>query len=531
MSFQQGLSGLNAAAKNLDVIGNNVANSNTAGFKGSSASFADVFANSLSGGGGSSVGIGTALSSVLPQFGQGNISATSSPLDIAINGQGFFRMAANGTASYSRNGQFQLDKDGYIVNTRGQRLSGYPAGAGGTIVTSSPTDLQVSRSDLPPLATTVAATLLNLDSRNGTLPAGSPAVPNVSGASAGHTTSVASAGGQIYRIVAGATTAFTFTSAAGGDTVTAAAIDAGIATNTAALTAAGYTVSGTAALGTLAFTRADGTSFNIVVTDTMATTPGGFAGANFATGSNTVNNGTPAVAGFNLADPATYHSATSMAVYDSLGNSHTLTLYFVKTATNVWKVFGANDGVQIGAVPLGTLNFTTGGVIDTATTTLPFNVSTAVATGAATPLAFTLDLNGSTQFGSGFGVNQLSQDGASSGRLTGFSVGSDGVVLGRYSNGQSLAQGQIVLANFTNPQGLQPLGNNQWAETPQSGQALVGAPNSGSLGVLQANALEDSNIDLTAELVSMITAQRVYQANAQTIKTQDSVLQTLVNLR
>jgi flagellar hook protein FlgE len=531
MSFQQGLSGLNAAAKNLDVIGNNVANSNTAGFKGAQASFSDVFANSLSGGGGNSVGIGTALSAVLPQFGQGNINVTSSPLDIAINGQGFFRMTANGTATYTRNGQFQLDKDGYIVNTNGARLSGYPAGAGGTIVTSSPTDLQVSRSDLPPVATTKTAAVLNLDSRNGTLPAGSAAVPNASTVSGGFTAPIASAGGQIYRIVVGATTAFTFTSAAANDTVAAAAIDAGITANTAALTAAGYTVAGTAQAGTLAFTRADGTSFNIVVTDTMATTAGGFAGAAFATGTNTVNNGTPAVAGFNLADPTTYHSATSMGVFDSLGNTHTLSLYFTKTATNVWSVFGANDGVQIGAGALGVITFTTTGAIDATATTLPFNLSTAVATGAVTPLVFTLDLTGSTQFGASFGVNELTQDGATSGRLTGFSVGPDGVVLGRYSNGQSLAQGQIVLANFTNAQGLQPLGTNQWGETPNSGASLVGAPNSGSLGVLQSNALEESNIDLTAELVSMITAQRVYQANAQTIKTQDSVLQTLVNLR
>jgi len=406
MSFQQGLSGLNAAAKNLDVIGNNVANSNTAGFKGAKASFADVFANSLAGGGGGSVGIGTALSSVLPEFGQGNINVTSSPLDIAINGTGFFRLSANGAASYTRNGQFQLDKDGFVVSTGGARLSGYPAGPGGTIVTSTPTDLQLSRADLPPVATTQAGVVLNLDAR-------APAI----------------------------------------------------------------------------------------------------------------------AAAFNLTDPSTYQSATSMGIYDSLGNPHTLSLYFAKTANNTWNVYGANDGVQIGAAALGTINFTTSGAIDTSTTTLPFNVSAAVATGATSPLAFTLDLGGSTQFGSGFGVNELTQDGSTSGRLAGFSVGVDGVVLGRYSNGETLAQGQIVLANFTNPQGLQPLGSNQWGETPQSGQALLGAPNTGSLGVLQSSALEDSNIDLTAELVSMITAQRVYQANAQTIKTQDSVLQTLVNLR
>ena len=145
--------------------------------------------------------------------------------------------------------------------------------------------------------------------------------------------------------------------------------------------------------------------------------------------------------------------------------------------------------------------------------------------------ALDFDFQGTTQFGSPYGVNALSQDGYTSGRMAGFSVGGDGVVQGRYTNGQTRTLGQVALANFANPNGLQPLGNNMWAETATSGTPLVGAPDSGSMGVLQSSAVEDSNVDLTAELVNMITAQRVYQANAQTIKAQDAVLQTLVNLR
>ena len=225
------------------------------------------------------------------------------------------------------------------------------------------------------------------------------------------------------------------------------------------------------------------------------------------------------------------HSATSLSVYDSQGNAHTLTTYFVKTAANAWSVFAANDGVQIGAGAVGTINFNTDGSINTGATTLPYTISTAVSTGATTPLVFTLDFTASTQFGSSFGVNKLDQDGFQSGKLTGFSISEDGVVLGRYSNGQARAQGQIVLANFTNVQGLQPLGNSLWGETSASGQPLVGAPTTGNLGVLQSGATEESNVDITEELVKMITAQRVYQANAQTIKTQDQVLQTMVNLR
>jgi flagellar hook protein FlgE len=142
-----------------------------------------------------------------------------------------------------------------------------------------------------------------------------------------------------------------------------------------------------------------------------------------------------------------------------------------------------------------------------------------------------MDYSGATQFGSNFSISTLTQDGFTSGRLAGFNTGPDGTILGRYSNGQSKKLGQVALVNFANPNGLQSLGGNAWAESATSGQPLSGVPGTSSLGVLQSSAVEDSNTDLTAELVNMITAQRFYQANAQTIKTQDQVLQTLVNLR
>ena len=403
MSFQQGLSGLNAAAKNLDVIGNNISNSNTVGFKGSEAQFADVFASSAGSSSATSVGIGTSVSAVRQSFGQGNLSVTSNPLDLAINGTGFYRMDTNGSVTYTRNGQFSLDKSGYIVNAAGQNLTGFPATVGGTVTTATPVKLQVSAADLVPAASTQSTAGVNLDSRVTVLPA----------------------------------------------------------------------------------------------------------------------------AGFDITDPATYHGATSMSVYDSLGNSHIMSMYFVKTAANTWDAFVGNDGTLAGAGAAGTLSFTASGALASGS---PFALSLPVTTGAA-PISINLELTGSTQFGSNFGINSLSQDGYAAGKITGYSVGTDGMVQGRYSNGQARAQGQVALATFTNPQGLRSLGANQWGEAPDAGPALIGAPNTGNLGVLQSGALEDSNIDLTAELVDMITAQRVYQANAQTIKTQDSVLQTLVNLR
>ena len=199
-------------------------------------------------------------------------------------------------------------------------------------------------------------------------------------------------------------------------------------------------------------------------------------------------------------------------------------------------IYATNDGIPIGYVPpaapvkAGTITFSSGGIVSAPIPTA-FPIAVPVTSGAGTPFTVSYNLSGSTQFGSTFGVNSLDQDGFTSGRLTGFNTSKDGIIVGSYTNGKSSVLGQVVLSNFRNPNGLQPLGNNVWAETADSGVPLVGTPDSGSLGTLQSSAVEDSNVDLTAQLVNMITAQRVYQANAQTIKTQDQVLQTLVNLR
>ena len=239
---------------------------------------------------------------------------------------------------------------------------------------------------------------------------------------------------------------------------------------------------------------------------------------------------------FDSTDSTTYEFATSASIYDSLGNSHALAMYFVPNGPNaagknVWSVYATNDGAPVGTGAAGTLTFGSDGLIDAASTTTPFNLSIAIGGGATTPLATTLDFSGSTQFGVKSAVNQLTQDGFTSGRLSSYTVSDDGVILGRYTNGQTKPLGQVALANFTSVDGLAPLGDNVWAETSKSGPPLVGAPGAASLGGLESGTVEESNVDLTAELVNMITAQRNYQANAQTIKTQDALMQTLVNLR
>lgn len=441
MGFQQGLSGLNAASKSLDVIGNNISNSNTVGFKMAQAQFADVYANSLSGAGGGGAGIGTRVQTVSQMFTQGNITSTNNPLDIAINGAGFFRMSTNGAITYSRNGQFSMDKEGNIVNAQGAKLTGYAADSNGVLSTGAATTININTSDIAPKVSESVSALFNLDSR--------------------------------------------------------------------------ALVPGT----------------QLPVTSPPVITP----------------------IAFSLSDPLSYNNATSVAVFDSLGNSHVLQTFFVRRdpvatpptapATSEWDVYAAVDGLSIGSVlpappvTIGIVGFDSLGKLTGATP--PFaatdpnalSITIPVLTGATTPFTVKYDMTGTTQFGSAFSVNSIKQDGYTSGKLSKFSTSKDGTIVGSYTNGKTSVLGQVVLANFTNPNGLQSLGDNQWIETATSGPSLVGPPGSGSVGLLTSNATEDSNTDLTGELVSMITAQRVYQANAQTIKTVDQILQTLVNLR
>jgi flagellar hook protein FlgE len=237
-----------------------------------------------------------------------------------------------------------------------------------------------------------------------------------------------------------------------------------------------------------------------------------------------------AVSGLDNFDPnnaSSYTASTAQTVYDSLGNPHNMTMYFAKTSfPGRYQMYTSLDGGTVSAA--SQIQFSNTGAL---TSAMPVNQSFTITNGAISPLTFPLDLTGTTQYGVEFGVNQLIQDGFTSGRLTGVSVAADGIVQGRYSNGKSQNLGQVVLVNFNNPNSLQQLGSNQWAETSESGQPIPGTPGQGSLGAIQSGAVEESNVDLTAELVNMITQQRAYQANAQSIKTQDSVLQTLVNLR
>ena len=504
MSFQQGLSGLNGAAKSLDVIGNNIANASTVGFKGSTTQFADVYANSLNGAGGVSAGIGVKVAAIAQQFSQGNVEASNNPLDIAINGGGFFRTEVAGMVQYSRNGQFSLDKNGFMVNAQGAKLTGYGLNANGQLAAGTPVPLQIDSADLKPVATENIGIQLNLDSRstppsNLQFDANDPTSYNkqipisvYDTLGNAHVLSTyyvrTDSGWNVYAANDGVeVTALKAAAASHGDTPAHATVNAARAaweTATRAIPPVAADIS--AALGA------------------YATAAAALVGA--AAGGDTTGIDDAA------ADAGLVPGATPEQVDAAI-----------------------TKAIRVTPQPIGTLRFDTGGKMDKLATTQggKFTVDLPVFpdTGAELTLPVEINFDNTTQYGSATSEKKLTQDGYSPGSLQRFSAGADGTIVGQYSNGQTRPLGQIVLANFTNPNGLEPLGNNAWAESVASGVPLTGVPGAGGLGALQSSAVESSNVDLTAELVNMITAQRVYQANAQTIKTQDSVLQTLVNLR
>ena len=518
MAFRVAISGLKAASGELDVIGNNIANSNTTGFKKSRSEFVDVFAVTNVGGSGSTPGSGVRLSSISQQFTQGNIAFTDNNLDMAINGNGFFILDDSGTQIYSRAGAFGVDRQGFLSNSEGQNLIAFGADASGNI-TGAAGPIQVNTANIAPQATANMTIELNLDAAETYPPvtpfsstnpntynsststtiydslgnahlaamyyvkAGAP-VTNASTVSGAFTDSVQGAA-QTYSLTVDGISIYTET---GPGTITAAEIQGGLTAASGALAAAGITVSGTVAGGNLAFSRADGASFNIDVVNDAGSN--GFAGADFATGSNTINNGTVAVA-------------------------------------NTWDAYTYIDGALADGPQ--TLAFSTAGALTTpagGTLTTP-----AFAIAGANNISITQDYSSSTQFGSAFSVHGLSQDGYTTGRLSGLDIDSEGIIFARFTNGQSSVQGQIALADFRNPQGLQPVSDTSWGETFSSGAVTQGAPGTASLGLIQAGSLEQSNVDLSEELVNMIIAQRTFQANAEVISTSDAVTQSIINLR
>ena len=402
MSFNIALTGINAANEDLSVTSNNLANVATTGFKGSRTEFGDLFANTQQSA--VATGNGVAVSEVAQQFSQGNIQTTGNTLDMAVSGNGFFVVSNNGALNYTRDGEFQLNSSGEVVNSQGLALQAYPPLANGGFNTGGLANISLNTNLSQPQATSTAQIAANLPA-NATPPPDAP---------------------------------------------------------------------------------------------------------------------------FAATDPNSYNNTTSLTVYDSLGAAHTASLYFINTAPNAWSVQLTVDGTAVGA-PQALDYSQTGALTTPANGKIAFPAYTP-ATGAQA-MNMTFDFSNTTQYGGNFSVSSVQQNGFTTGQLTGISVGQTGVVQAQFTNGRSINLGQLALANFENPQGLQQLGNATWAPTNASGAAVNGVAGNSGFGSIQSGSLEESNVDTTAALVEMITAQRDFQANSEMIKTEDQVTQSIINIR
>lgn len=425
-AMYSGVSGLRAEGEALGVVGDNIANVNTVGFKGQRVIFHDVLGHSILAGSSSAMpGSGVRVGGIQQLFTQGSLANTGVSTDLALNGDGFF--VVQGTVAgvqgnfYTRAGQFVIDNQGYLTDSGGLQVQGYAANPDGTFQ-ASVSSIKAPTSSIQPNATELMEITANLDANSTT-----PTLP----------------------------------------------WDAQNPANT----------------------------------------------ANFS---------------------------TSMTVYDSLGNSHQVEVYFRKTAANAWDYHVLAEGSELAPpvagnaeIGTGSLAFTTNGALNTVTTTTAVSVSFAGATGAqaialdfGTPIAGGgTGLDGSTQFGSPSNISSQSQDGYSSGDFAGVAVDGQGVVMGLYTNGQKLAIGQLAIAKFRANEGLGRAGQNLWIDTRESGTAALGTAGSGGRAAVSAGALESSNVDLAEEFVGLIQHQRSFSANSKTITTADEMLQELINIK
>ncbi len=420
-----GVSGLRTEGEALGVMGDNIANMNTVGFKAQRAVFEDVLGQSMSNGGVPGSGSGVRLGDVQQIFTQGSSQNTGVSTDIALSGDGFFVVQGNvdGVMGnyYTRAGQFSLDDGGYLVNPSGLRVQGYAANPDGSLAVTL-SSVSAPTAALEPRGTAVISVAANLNSTDSV-----PAMP------------------------------------------------------------------------------------------------------------------------WSVADPgSTSNFSTTMTVYDSLGNSHPLNVYFNKTGENTWAWHALASGDELnpaspGAyveVGSGALSFNSEGALDTnssTTATVSFGGATAaqeIELNFGTPLASGgTGVDGITQFASPTGVSSQNQDGYASGDFSGIAIDGQGTVMGLYSNGESVPLAQLAVAKFRSNQGLTRAGQNLWAESRDSGAPAIGTPGTGGRGAISSGTLEGSNVDIAEEFVGLIQHQRAYSANSKTITTADEMLQVLMNIK
>ena len=542
-SLFTGISGLKANMSAMSVIGDNLANMNTIGYKGSRVSFADLLAQNIGGSYGTNqVGLGVMLSDVSPLFNQGSLESTGSGTDLAIEGNGFFVLRdLSGTSYYTRAGQFNFNKDGSMVNPEGLFVRGYMADAVGNLG-NTVEDVQLSFAPVPPRATGAMDLVANLDSdadvKGFVFSAGTNDVINFTANAGAVSASLINDGGLIdAQAYTGAQTA--------------------VAIKTAMEIASpgdNFAVEYQELSGTFKITNDIGNAgaLSLSWTTSNAAASLGFTLDSGAIAQGALDSSDVTAGAFDILDPVnTSNFSTAMTVFDSLGNSHQVAIYFrkdvVAAAGNTWEWFAVVNGAdsQSGNTEIqaqGTVDFTNSGALNSESpisyTAGGFNF----AGGPAQAQQIAIDygdsigegsdgLSGLTQYAQASSVFSQYQDGYSVGNLQSVFVESDGTLVGVFSNGITRTMAQLVMGSFASPENLKKDGGNRFLETLSSGQALISSPGTSGLGSIHANALELSTVDISEEFVRMITAQRGFQANSRIITTTDDMLAELVNLK
>lgn len=600
MSFNMALNGLHAAHKRLEVASNNIANVGTNGFKSSRAEFAALYSSSMLGSGQHAVGAGTRLVNVSQDFSQGEVGSSSGRvLDLRIQGKGFFVVSDNGALSYTRAGAFVKNANDYIVDNEGARLQGYGVNEQGNLVNGVRADLKIDTSNMASKVTTKVAQVVNLDASLHSLaamPMFNPANPDTytkllsrtikdGGTAAVAEVKVKDAQGvETIRVAARPAIAPAdhelkqyFVKTDANNWTMHTLIDGRHPIDPTTTSPLVATLSrrpdGSVSLASErdVITKTSDTEFPLAGWKPVHQVNGAWVSSGAANAGPIVltlkeggTNGMDKddgpmnrlVPAFDPQNISTYSKQFSTPLYDSLGNQHEMTQYFVKDQTNSWKmhvlVNGRNPSMPSSTDPVSaSLTFNADGSIQSITgsaglsvennsvklsdwvpsTTLDARKNTEkwVSNGAQGSANGTvIDMSKLTQYNAATSRTSAQQDGHAAGELEVVSVGVDGVIRAGFSNGENKNIGQLMLATFANEQGLSPDNNTRWRETGASGIAIMDAPKVGGLGGIISGSLEGSNVKLTDELVALIQAQTAYQANAKALSTETTLMQTLI---
>ncbi len=569
-AFFTGLTGLTANARNLDVIGNNIANVNTTAYKSSRLLFANQFSRTLSGGsppgstsGGtnpSQIGLGVTIAGTQRNFSAGSVSPTSDPRDLAIDGAGFFIVNRAGAQLYTRAGAFRQNNNNDLITVSGERVQGFGVDSSFNVIPGITGNINIPVGTLTLAEATKTVRVGGNLNAGGALPthgslttfAALTALPTaIPPTGAGHALETntrlvdiqdpANVGNPLF----GSGEVIKLTGAKKG---TQSIPDASF-TVTATTTVQDYLdfLKNTLNINTGTGANPDGRTPGTTLNPTTGV-------ISLVGNTGTVNSLDVKTANINLigssgasTTPFTLNTAnqsdgesvlTSYVAYDSLGTPLTVNLRMTLETKaggtgTTWRFFAEspdNKGPS-SVVGTGTLNFDSAGHIS-GISTVGVSIDR-TGTGATSPMVFNMEYAGQSSAVTALAsqnstIAALAQDGAPIGTLGGFSVGQDGTITGSFSNGLNRKLGQVAIANFTNAEGLIDVGGNMFGAGPNSGEAIIGPPLTLGSGKIVGGALELSNVDLSQEFVNLILASTGYSAASRIITTTDQLMQQLL---